>query len=667
MALTQAQIDANTALFASQNRNPDGTPKTPFIGSKEVIGVGNTPGLLQYGETTQTNPSLPGTRQELFTPGATNNAETTKTTSTSGVKTNVPTSPSVITADTAQTGVIDPLQAQIDEQNRILKEREAQIQQSQAGMLSRAEQNQQTRMKEQAKQDNEELLTAKAGQFKFGQAGTKYADAATQKIKETQAAQMSIMENQYRDTLAQSQQLLMRGDIRGAEAALTEAGKQQKRMVEEKQAARQAESDILNDTIKKLQIQKATREESQAVGESVAPQIFKDLENDPNADYNELVTKYGNAYGIDPVILSGQIMKVQQENQKTASLNSKQNIDYLSSLADVTGKSFTTTLPGVGEVTIKPKGDYSIIQQKGGNLVVFDKNTGTVTKSSFTSSELSSESLLKTVNDITKPTVAVDSDGKVIPAIPPEPPETFEKFLGRLEEDSKMSFSPELRKAAEQEYNALYLQKPSVAPAGEKDISSYSFAVQQVIKGYSNTSDLLKGGTAGERAKYSQELKKAQTEGLLQQEYSPKQKDTISKINQDVSNSQTYKKTTSMRGYIDNVAASLSQATGVGDIAAINQFQKVIDEGAVTRDQDVRLLQDSQSLVNTLKTKLKKLEKGEQLSPTLRTQMRTAAEALYKAQVSALNKDPYIKAKLKELDLNNLKKEDTILSELENF
>lgn len=157
------------------------------------------------------------------------------------------------------------------------------------------------------------------------------------------------------------------------------------------------------------------------------------------------------------------------------------------------------------------------------------------------------------------------------------------------------------------------------------------------------------------------------TGGVGTGEYTPKQLQTLTKLNQDVSKNSTYSKTTSMRNYGDNVIASLSLGSGVGDIAAINQFQKVIDEGAVTRDQDVKLIQGAQSLANTLKTKLKRLEKGEQLSPELRTQMRTAVESMYEKQVEALQKDPYIKAKTKEAELYGLTVQDTILGELGAF
>ena len=113
--------------------------------------------------------------------------------------------------------------------------------------------------------------------------------------------------------------------------------------------------------------------------------------------------------------------------------------------------------------------------------------------------------------------------------------------------------------------------------------------------------------------------------------------------------------------------AALALGTGTSDIAAINQFQKVIDEGAVTRDQDVVLIQGAQSLVNTLQTKIKGLQEGDKLSATQRNEMRDLVEKLYTTQVKALNKDPYIAAKTKEAGLYKLTVNDTILGELGGF
>lgn len=146
--------------------------------------------------------------------------------------------------------------------------------------------------------------------------------------------------------------------------------------------------------------------------------------------------------------------------------------------------------------------------------------------------------------------------------------------------------------------------------------------------------------------------------------YDKTQSTAIDQINSTISNSPTYKKYTTMQTFAENVNAGLSAGNGVGDIAAINQFQKVIDEGAVTRDQDVKLIQGAQSLSNQLKTKIKKLQKGEQLSADQRTQMMTLTNQMLDAQKKALEKDASITAQKKKAERYGINPEDTIISEL---
>lgn len=149
--------------------------------------------------------------------------------------------------------------------------------------------------------------------------------------------------------------------------------------------------------------------------------------------------------------------------------------------------------------------------------------------------------------------------------------------------------------------------------------------------------------------------------------YNTNQIKYITSLNEAVSKNDTYKKTTNAKTYTDNVLTALSQGTGTGDLAAINQFQKVIDEGAVTRDQDVKLIQQSQSLVNSITSKFKKLGSGQQLSPTLRAEMQNAVTQLYQGQVQALQKDPYIASKLAETKLYGINSADTILGEISSI
>jgi len=149
--------------------------------------------------------------------------------------------------------------------------------------------------------------------------------------------------------------------------------------------------------------------------------------------------------------------------------------------------------------------------------------------------------------------------------------------------------------------------------------------------------------------------------------YSTRQDKMIDQINTGVSNSFSFKAVNSARAFSDGVVTSLNQRNGLSDIAAINQFQKVIDEGAVTRDQDVRLVQGAQSLVNSLKTKVKKLEKGDQLSDEQRNTMANTVKRLYEAKVNALNDDPYLKSQIIKAKQNDIDTSDTILGQLGIF
>jgi hypothetical protein len=84
---------------------------------------------------------------------------------------------------------------------------------------------------------------------------------------------------------------------------------------------------------------------------------------------------------------------------------------------------------------------------------------------------------------------------------------------------------------------------------------------------------------------------------------------------------------------LNAINVSLGLNTGVGDLAAINMYQRLIDD-AVVRGEDVKLIQESQSFVDTILTKYQALEKGEKLGVTLRKQMKEAAKEFVSTIVS---------------------------------
>tara|TARA_S200002703_G_scaffold42066_1_gene36420 strand:+ start:41 stop:1213 length:1173 start_codon:yes stop_codon:yes gene_type:complete len=89
------------------------------------------------------------------------------------------------------------------------------------------------------------------------------------------------------------------------------------------------------------------------------------------------------------------------------------------------------------------------------------------------------------------------------------------------------------------------------------------------------------------------------------------------------------------------VEKSLNDKTGSGDIAAVNAYQRMIDDGVV-RSEDVNLQREAVSLVQQVKAWKDKAVKGELLPQAVRDNMRRVARALtqetmqgYKTQISA--------------------------------
>lgn len=150
--------------------------------------------------------------------------------------------------------------------------------------------------------------------------------------------------------------------------------------------------------------------------------------------------------------------------------------------------------------------------------------------------------------------------------------------------------------------------------------------------------------------------------------YTPSENKEITSINDKVAKYRAYQNVMEGRFAVDNLIAGLEQDTGAGHIAAINQFQKLIDKGAVTRDQDVKLLTErGQSLMNRLQAGYSALSTGKPLSEDLVKEIRGTAQSMYDAQVKALNRDPFILTTRKNLERKNIDVNDTILGELDTF
>lgn len=81
---------------------------------------------------------------------------------------------------------------------------------------------------------------------------------------------------------------------------------------------------------------------------------------------------------------------------------------------------------------------------------------------------------------------------------------------------------------------------------------------------------------------------------------------------------------------INQARSLIASPTTVADLGTINTFQKLIDPGAVVRDADVTLIQDTGGIVGQLKAKLNSAEGTGKLSAQTRTEMLGALDVLAK-------------------------------------
>lgn len=141
----------------------------------------------------------------------------------------------------------------------------------------------------------------------------------------------------------------------------------------------------------------------------------------------------------------------------------------------------------------------------------------------------------------------------------------------------------------------------------------------------------------------------------------------INGVNSVITNSPVYKTVQSAQAFVDGVKSSLAEGTGLGDIAAINQFQKVIDEGAVTRDQDVKLVIGAQTVMDRLNTwKKRNIDTGEVMGQDLRDEMNSVMQSLLDVKKQRLLSSPEIASQLRIAAKTGILPEDTIIGAIQS-
>ena len=131
-----------------------------------------------------------------------------------------------------------------------------------------------------------------------------------------------------------------------------------------------------------------------------------------------------------------------------------------------------------------------------------------------------------------------------------------------------------------------------------------------------------------EKALLDQE--KAVEEGVL----TPEQSSLATELRKERNGLQEVKDAKDLEGGFVGLISALDQENGVGDISAINSFQRLaVDPGVAVREGDVALLQSAQSFGDQALLRAQGLMVGDKLTPEARTQMRTLSAQIYDSRV----------------------------------
>lgn len=130
--------------------------------------------------------------------------------------------------------------------------------------------------------------------------------------------------------------------------------------------------------------------------------------------------------------------------------------------------------------------------------------------------------------------------------------------------------------------------------------------------------------------------KTAEENGTL----TPEQFTVANDLRKEVNNLAEVKAAKDLEPNVAALIAALEQGNGVGDIAAINAFQRIaVDPGVAVREGDVALLQSAQSFTDQSALKAQGLWKGDKLTPEARKQMLDVARDVYQFRVDFVDEN----------------------------
>ena len=145
----------------------------------------------------------------------------------------------------------------------------------------------------------------------------------------------------------------------------------------------------------------------------------------------------------------------------------------------------------------------------------------------------------------------------------------------------------------------------------------------------SNASAANSRASAAKTNAEAKAAKDAKEKGLL----SESQSKLATSLREERNGLAEVKNAKSLEADATSLLSSLKQKTGVGDIAAINSFQRLaVDPGVAVREGDVSLLQSAQSYGDRAWLKSNGLMKGDKLTETARKQMEDVTYKVYEAR-----------------------------------
>lgn len=88
---------------------------------------------------------------------------------------------------------------------------------------------------------------------------------------------------------------------------------------------------------------------------------------------------------------------------------------------------------------------------------------------------------------------------------------------------------------------------------------------------------------------------------------------------------------------IDRLDAALERGTPLSEVAAITQFNKILDPGSVVRESEVKLTAEARGLYDSLMVRINNIQKGDVLSTSQATELGDLARALGKVYQESYN------------------------------